>query len=327
MDAELYSIGEVAEMTGVPIKTIRYYADIGLLPPAATTEARYRLYSPAEIWRLELVRTLRHVGFGLDEIQRVLAGDVDIATAIGWQVEALDAQIGNLTRLRDLLRQARAATDDERRSLAFLHDIGQAVTRDSEERSRFLAEKLGPLVGREDMPPEWNAGWLETMRRRLPADPTPEQAAAWAELVALLDDPEFVAASRAHAAPFWQIMRERQVDGAWWHTGMAKVNAHAQAALLAGAGPDSEEVQAIARDWAALFARAMGVPCDDAFLERFAEQAPHFMDERSRRIHELLERAGWTDGGPSQLAVQQLVLDGLLALVRHSARRDSHRTS
>src|SRR5579863_3128053 len=109
MPTRLYAIGEVAELTGMPIKTIRYYAEIGLAPPTKTTQARYRLYAPADIWRLELIRTLRYVGFGLDEIARILTGAVDAPTAIGWQIEALDGQIERLTRVRDLLWQAQLA--------------------------------------------------------------------------------------------------------------------------------------------------------------------------------------------------------------------------
>ena len=313
MAAQLYTIGQVAELTGVAVKTIRYYAEIGLLPPARTTAARYRLFSAAEIWRLELVRMLRHVGFSLDEIRRVLSGAVDVATAIGWQLEALDAQIGHLTRLRDLLQQARAAMPDDERSLAFLHDIGVAVTQSAEERSRFLATKLAAALGGDAVPPAWSEHLLQMAGQHLPAEPTGDQAAAWAELVTLLSDPEFVAASRAHAAPFWDMVRQQEVDGAWWHAAMAAINERAVEALRAGAGPESPAVQAIARDWAGLFAQAFREPCDDAFLRRFAAMAPQFVDDRARRVYELLERAGWSDDLPSQLRAHQLLLDGLQA--------------
>jgi DNA-binding transcriptional MerR regulator len=316
MASKLYTIGEVAELTGVPIKTIRYYADAGVLPPASTTQARYRLYSADEIWRLELVRTLRYIGFGLDEIKRILAGDVDIATAIAWQLEALDSQLAHLTRTRDLLRQAQAAAADEARSLTILHAIGQAVTYSAEARGRFLADKLGAAIGGEAATPPWIEQFVRTARQQLPTKPTPEQAAAWAELIALLDDPDFAAASRAHVAPFWTFMRERRVDRDTWQADMTAIGEQATALLREGATPDTPAVQALAHDWANLFARAMGQPCDAAFLRRFATQAPSFIDERARRILKLLERAGWSDGGQSSLHGQQLVLDGLLALVR-----------
>lgn len=316
MSSRLYTIGAVAELTGVPIKTIRYYADVGVLPPASTTEARYRLYSTDEIWRLELVRTLRYVGFGLDEIKRILGGDVDVATAIAWQLDALDGQLAHLTQMRDLLRQAQATHADDARSLAILHAIGQAVTRSAEARSSFLAEKLGAVIGGEAITPPWIAQFVHTARQQLPAEPTPEQAAAWAELIALLDDADFAAASRAHAAPFWTFMRERQVDRGTWNADMTAIGERAAVLLREGATPESPAVRALAYDWANLFAQAMGQPCDEAFLRHFVTQAPNFIDERARRIMELLERAGWSDEGQSSLAAQLLVLDGLLALVR-----------
>lgn len=316
MASKLHTIGEVAEMTGVPIKTIRYYADAGVLPPASTTEARYRLYSPREIWRLELVRTLRYVGFGLDEIKRILAGNVDVATAISWQLEALEGQLAHLAHMRDLLRQAQAARADDARSLAILHALGQTMTRSADERGRFLAEKLGVAIGGEATSAPWVEQFVRTARQHLPATPTPEQAATWGELIALLDDPDFAAASRAHAAPFWEFMRERRVDRNEWQASMTAIGERAHALLREGATAESPGVQALARDWASLFARAMGQPCDEAFLRRFAAQAPGFMDERARRLMELLERAGWSDDGPPPLQSRQLVLDGLQALIR-----------
>ena len=339
MPTRLYAIGAVADLTGIPIKTIRYYAEIGLAPPTKTTEARYRLYSPADIWRLELIRTLRFVGFGLDEIARILTGAVDVATAIGWQIEALDGQIAHLTRLRELLRQAQmaqtgravkgsiandgAATDDDRAAaaggdsddaLAYLHALGAAATRDAEARGRFLAEKLGAVIGSEQAPSLLVEQLRREAGRRLPTEPTPEQAAAWAELTALLDAPETAATIQARIGPFWAMMRTRQVDMAWWSAAQAEVLARAQAALLAGASPTGAVAQAIARGWAAAYAQAMGQPCDDAFLRRFATQATQFVDDRSRRIQELLERAGWNADAPSQLAAHQLILDALATL-------------
>src|SRR5687768_5363149 len=94
--AELYPIGEVAKLTNVPIKTIRYYADLGLLPPSATTEARYRLFSATDIWRLELIRTLRLFGFALGDIGELLTGAVSIAQAIDVQLAAVDSEIARL---------------------------------------------------------------------------------------------------------------------------------------------------------------------------------------------------------------------------------------
>jgi DNA-binding transcriptional MerR regulator len=55
MEGRLHTIGEVAKLTGAPVKTIRYYSDIGLLPPAKVSDSRYRLYElliAALRWRM-----------------------------------------------------------------------------------------------------------------------------------------------------------------------------------------------------------------------------------------------------------------------------------
>jgi DNA-binding transcriptional MerR regulator len=59
------SIGDVARLTGLPVKTIRYYADIGLVPEASRTKASYRRYDEAGLARLELVHALRDLGLDL----------------------------------------------------------------------------------------------------------------------------------------------------------------------------------------------------------------------------------------------------------------------
>ncbi|RAO63953.1 HTH-type transcriptional regulator CueR [Micromonospora saelicesensis] len=72
---ELYAIGDVARRTGLSVSAVRYYADAGVVTPAASTPAGHRLYDVSAIARLELVRTLRELDAGLDEIRRVLAGE------------------------------------------------------------------------------------------------------------------------------------------------------------------------------------------------------------------------------------------------------------
>jgi hypothetical protein len=53
------SIGELARLTGLPVKTIRYYSDLGLAPEAGRGSSSYRRYDEAGLARIELVRTLR----------------------------------------------------------------------------------------------------------------------------------------------------------------------------------------------------------------------------------------------------------------------------
>ena len=60
----LLTIGALARLTGIPVKTIRHWSDQDLLPPAARTPAGYRLYGPDAPARLEIVRSLRELGIG-----------------------------------------------------------------------------------------------------------------------------------------------------------------------------------------------------------------------------------------------------------------------
>jgi DNA-binding transcriptional MerR regulator len=95
-ERKLYSIGDLARRTGLSVRTIRFYSDVGLLPPAGRSAANHRRYDLAAVARLDLVRTLRELGFDLSAVQRVVAGEVGVAEAaaahgpvFGWLVPAL----------------------------------------------------------------------------------------------------------------------------------------------------------------------------------------------------------------------------------------------
>jgi DNA-binding transcriptional MerR regulator len=66
-------IQDLSQMTGVSAKTIRYYEEIGLLPPPARTENNYRQYSEQDVERLRLVAGARRLDLSLDDIQEILA--------------------------------------------------------------------------------------------------------------------------------------------------------------------------------------------------------------------------------------------------------------
>lgn len=75
MNAKL-SIGLVARRTGATVPTIRYYEEVGLLPPAARTEAGQRSFDEATVRRLVFIRRCRDFGFSIDQV-RELVGLVD----------------------------------------------------------------------------------------------------------------------------------------------------------------------------------------------------------------------------------------------------------
>lgn len=69
----LLNIGQASEKTGVSAKMIRYYEEIGLIPPSARTESGYRLYGGKDIHTLRFIRRARDLGFSIEEIGDLLA--------------------------------------------------------------------------------------------------------------------------------------------------------------------------------------------------------------------------------------------------------------
>lgn len=65
-------IGEVADRTGLSLRTIRYYEEVGLVTPSTRTSGGFRLYSEADVARLLLVRRMKPLEFSLEEMRRVL---------------------------------------------------------------------------------------------------------------------------------------------------------------------------------------------------------------------------------------------------------------
>ncbi|MFW2514010.1 MerR family transcriptional regulator [Demequina sp. SO4-13] len=65
-------IGEAAERTGLSLRTIRYYEEVGLITPSARSHGGFRLYTESDIARLMLVKRMKPLGFSLDEMRDLL---------------------------------------------------------------------------------------------------------------------------------------------------------------------------------------------------------------------------------------------------------------
>lgn len=108
------TIGQLAEAVGVPRKTIRYYEEVGVLPPPARNEARYRLYSDMDVRRLELVRRARALDMGLAEVRELVewasTGSCNDFQArfqevLHRKLEDVDQRIADLEHLRQDLQR------------------------------------------------------------------------------------------------------------------------------------------------------------------------------------------------------------------------------
>ena len=106
----LWRIGEVAKLTGVTTRTLRYWEELGLLRPASRTDGGERLYTPADLRRVTRIRDLQELlGFSLEEVKAVLnTGDVDVLDRVHSELK--DSEVSSLRR-RELLDEAIAAND------------------------------------------------------------------------------------------------------------------------------------------------------------------------------------------------------------------------
>lgn len=76
-------IGEVAELTGLSIRTLRHYDEIGLVQPSGHTAGGFRLYTDVDIDRLLLVRRMKPLGFSLERMGQFLQATDVLAAAKG----------------------------------------------------------------------------------------------------------------------------------------------------------------------------------------------------------------------------------------------------
>ena len=91
------TVGALARLAGLTIRTLHHYDEIGLVKPSGRTPAGYRLYGRAEIKRLQEVLFFRELGFGLGRIRELLADPgYDRASALARQRELLAARAERL---------------------------------------------------------------------------------------------------------------------------------------------------------------------------------------------------------------------------------------
>lgn len=102
-------IGELARRTGLTVRALRHYDDIGLLQPSARADNGYRLYGPADIARLVRIQSLRRLDVSLGEIATLLERDGGgLGELVDQQLAALERQIQQATALRGVLAGLRA---------------------------------------------------------------------------------------------------------------------------------------------------------------------------------------------------------------------------
>ncbi|GGZ15428.1 MerR family transcriptional regulator [Streptomyces nitrosporeus] len=279
----LYPIGELARRTGVPVRTIRFYSDEGVLVPAGRSPAGYRLYDLDALLRLELVRTLRELGMDLATVRRVLDRTLTVARAAAVHADAVDIQIRTLRMRRSVLR-AVAARGSGPEETTLMHRFTQLS---GEERRRLVEEFTDAAFAGTGADPAVR-DMVRAAAPELPDDPTGDQIAAWVELAGLLGDEDFrrcmsgTTASSAGGAPL-------AVETGAGEELTAYARQRVTEAREAGHGPHSPQGALLADDLVRRFALAYSREPGAEFRRWMAaEYRAAVVDPRVERYWELV---------------------------------------
>ncbi len=291
VDGTALTIGELAARLGVPVRTVRFWSDAGLVDPPARSAGGYRLYDAAAVARLDLVRTLRELGLGLPAIRELLARRYTVAEVAAEHVRALDADI-RLLRLRRTLLRFVAAAGTTTEEMGIVHDLATLSARERQQLiDEFVARAFEGVP--EDAPGAGIAAGMRTLPAELPEDPTPEQVGAWLELARLVADPAFagrvreMALTGAGATP-----EEPDTLGA----DAGRMVSLGRRALRDRVAPGSPAAEALVVEW-------LGEDAGDR--ERLADRLATFTDARVERYWQLLGVLNdWPPFEPSVSAVE-----------------------
>lgn len=107
-------IGAVAERTGMSLRTLRHYDEIGLVTPSARSEGGFRLYTEADVERILLIRRMKPLGFTLEQMRELL--ELTEEMAVDVPTAASSERLGEITleaerRRADLERKVAMADE------------------------------------------------------------------------------------------------------------------------------------------------------------------------------------------------------------------------
>lgn len=212
-----YRVRQVARLTGVSVRTLHHYDQIGLLVPSQRSAAGYRLYDDADLLRLQQILIQRELGLPLEQIRRCLDDPaLDRRQLLLAQREQLRARAADTARMLHAVEQA----------LALLEPTEQEDTMDRKQ----LFDGFDPERYEAEAEQRWgHTGAFKESKRRTqgygPADWQrlgEEQAALYADALALLQAGEAPESERARAV----AERHRLSIDRWFYPCNAAMHQH-----------------------------------------------------------------------------------------------------
>jgi DNA-binding transcriptional MerR regulator len=197
MTPRTWKIGAVADATGLSVRALHHYDELGLLRPSGRTGAGHRVYDENDLRRLQQIVALRDLGMRLDDIRAALERDRDDPRpALHAQLERIDEQLASAAALRR--RLVRILDDLDAGSAPSIDEVIAAIQETTRMEQYYTPQQLAQLEERRRaLGPEGIAraqqDWADVIRdmeleRQAGTDPSDPRvqaiAARWRELIA-----------------------------------------------------------------------------------------------------------------------------------------------
>lgn len=148
-DSGSWKVGQLARRTGLTVRALHHYDDIGLLVPSGRTPSGHRLYTHADVERLQQIQSLRLMGFPLEEVKRLLSGErLSLRRVVDLHLVRLQEQIAEQTRLVD--RLSSLAQRLERADDVTTDALCQMIEAMTSMEKYFTSEQLDTLRTRRE---------------------------------------------------------------------------------------------------------------------------------------------------------------------------------
>jgi DNA-binding transcriptional MerR regulator len=253
---DMYSIGDAARRTGLSVSAIRFYSDAGIITPTERGRAGYRHYDIRAIAALELVRTLRELGAGLEDIRQVLADKITLPELATAHLALVERQLSRFQARRAVLR----TVVRQRSTAAQVSLMHKLVSMSDDDRVRLVEEFWTDVTDGLDVQ-GFFVDYLRPWWPDLPAEPTSEQLEAWIELAGMVQDVEFREAVRRLFAETFAAAAARGPENTPTDDDVEQQVAfltEANAAAEAGVPVDSPRAGELASRWVTWMAARVG---------------------------------------------------------------------
>ncbi|THA86273.1 MerR family transcriptional regulator [Streptomyces sp. A0592] len=228
---DTWSIGELAAGTGLPVKTLRYYSDSGLLPVAARSTGGHRRYGPEAWERIRLIRRLRALDTPIATITQVVTGERTLGELVAAELEAVQERLVELRWREATLKSLDDCPGEERlRRLEILSRVQRLPQAHRTLTDHWYRELSGT------MPKPRLDIMVAMLAPAPPQDPVPATALAYAELHLLISTPGFTSWTQDHD--------EEMRDGPAFYAEIDEAAALTAAALAQGLPPGGDAVDA-----------------------------------------------------------------------------------